>query len=124
MAKVLVVNSGESEFDQLQTALAESGWEVLRSTDPNEAVQLTPDIQPSVILLDPFSLDMDLQEAITSLKQSANTESIPLLLFADHRAVSLADSLNTAADLVLEKPINPDELTVAIHFLTRTERMA
>ena len=117
MATVLVVDGERAQFNKLQTILDSNGYRALWSGSPSEAVRLAHQQPPGLILLDHAAVGMDVSDVMMVLRQDPSTTRIPLLLLCDGRAASLAACLDSEADMVLQKPVDPDEMMAVVERL-------
>ena len=99
--------------DVLADMLRAEGFEVLEAGNGREALQLALTQRPNVIVTDLMMPMMDGRELISALKARAALSTVPIIVITAFRGYT--DGL--AADRMLAKPFDLDELTAAIHEL-------
>jgi CheY-like chemotaxis protein len=107
--RVLVVDDEEDILSMTKACLETyGGWEVLLATTGEEALRVAGEVQPAVILMDVMMPGIDGLEATATLRASAPTSAIPIVLFTakvdpeSRAAYALAD----VQGLII-KPFNP-----------------
>ena len=115
--RVMVVDDEDDARDVLGAALEQSGAEVLRCASAAAALEALPTHRPHVLLADIEMPAMDgyaLMEAIRALPPSAGglTPSIAITAYA--RVEDRVRALGAGFDLHVAKPVQLDELRVAV----------
>src|SRR5258706_10703416 len=121
---VLAVDDNEQNLQLLEEYVWQWGYEVVVARDGREALQLYPQTNPSIIVLDVMMPVMDGYEACARTKQEPGGRTIPILMLT---ALSGTDdkikALECGADDFLNKPINKDELRTRIRSLARIRNL-
>jgi two-component system, cell cycle response regulator DivK len=84
MAKILIVEDNEMNWDVLDRQLRRSGYEVVIATDGLEGVQSARAELPDLILMDISLPIMDGLEATRQIKGEAATQAIPIIALTAH----------------------------------------
>jgi len=117
---VLAVDDNEQNLQLLEEYLSTWGYDVVMARDGREALQLFPQINPSVIVLDVMMPVMDGYEACGSIKDQPGGRTIPILMLTALTGTEdKIKALECGADDFLNKPINKDELRTRIRSLIR-----
>src|SRR5258706_4149188 len=121
---VLAVDDNEQNLQLLEEYLWQWGYEVIVARDGREALQLYPQSNPSIIVLDVMMPVMDGYEACARIKHEPGGRTIPILMLT---ALTGTDdkikALECGADDFLNKPINKDELRTRIRSLIRIRNL-
>ena len=117
---VLAVDDNEQNLQLLEEYLSTWGYDVVMARDGREALQLFPEINPSVIVLDVMMPVMDGYEACGLIKEQPGGRTIPILMLTALTGTEdKIKALECGADDFLNKPINKDELRTRIRSLIR-----
>ena len=112
-SKILVVDDQPVNVQLLRRKLEREGMEVLSTNRGTEALQISLEQMPDLILLDVMMPDMNGFEVCHRLKQSVATRSIPVIFITARTSKeSKLEGLNVGAVDYITKPIDLDE-TVA-----------
>src|SRR5205085_1634911 len=121
---VLAVDDNEQNLQLLEEYLWQWGYEVVVARDGREALQLYPQTNPSIIVLDVMMPVMDGYEACARIKHEPGGRTIPILMLT---ALTGTDdkikALESGADDFLNKPINKDELRTRIRSLIKIRNL-
>ncbi len=121
---VLAVDDNEQNLQLLEEYLWQWGYEVVVARDGREALQLYPQTNPSIIVLDVMMPVMDGYEACARIKHEPGGRTIPILMLT---ALTGTDdkikALECGADDFLNKPINKDELRTRIRSLIKIRNL-
>ncbi len=121
---VLAVDDNEQNLQLLEEYLWQWGYDVIVARDGREALQLYPQSNPSIIVLDVMMPVMDGYEACARIKHEPGGRTIPILMLT---ALTGTDdkikALECGADDFLNKPINKDELRTRIRSLVRIHNL-
>ena len=79
MAKILVVEDNEENWDMLSRRLLRRGYEVEHALDGQQAVALAASSRPDLILMDVNLPVLDGLEATRQIKATADTSPIPII---------------------------------------------
>jgi len=121
---VLAVDDNEQNLQLLEEYLSQWGYDVVLARDGREALQLYPQTNPSIIVLDVMMPVMDGYEACMRIKQQPGGRTLPILMLT---ALTGTDdkikALDCGADDFLNKPINKDELRTRIRSLIKIRNL-
>jgi putative two-component system response regulator len=121
---VLAVDDNEQNLQLLEEYLWSWGYEVVLARDGQEAVDLYPRYNPSIIVLDVMMPNMDGYEACRLIKGSPAGRTIPILMLtALTGAEDKIRALESGADDFLNKPINREELRTRIRSLIKIRNL-
>jgi len=113
--RILVVEDNEKNMKLFRDVLNAKGYETLEATTGEEAVALTAQHVPDLVLMDIRLPDIDGVEALTRLRDDARTASIPVLaLTAQAMHGDRERFLEAGFDGYLSKPVNIVELVGAV----------
>ena len=116
--KLLLVEDDEMSRDMLSRRLKRRGYEVLEAPDGEMAVQITKVEMPDLILMDIRLPRMDGLEATRLLKESSETQSIPIIALTAHAMSSDREkALEAGCDDYGTKPVDFPELLGKIEHL-------
>src|ERR1043166_5132723 len=117
---VLAVDDNEQNLQLLEEYLWSWGYDVVRARDGQEALDLYPQHNPSIIVLDVMMPNMDGYEACGLIKGAPAGRTIPILMLTALTGTEdKIRALECGADDFLNKPINKDELRTRIRSLVR-----
>jgi putative two-component system response regulator len=121
---VLAVDDNEQNLQLLEEYLWQWGYDVVVARDGREALQLYPQTNPAIIVLDVMMPVMDGYEACAKIKAEPGGRTIPILMLT---ALTGTDdkikALESGADDFLNKPINKDELRTRIRSLIKIRNL-
>lgn len=108
---VLVVDDFEDNRAMYAEYLSYSGYEVQQASDGEEAVRMTLELLPDVVVMDLSLPVIDGWEATRRLKADARTRSIPVIALTGHALAGHSRGAREAGcDAFLAKPCLPDKL--------------
>ena len=84
MAKILLVEDNEMNWDMLSRRLQRRGFDVVVATDGQKAIELASSEAPDLILMDMGLPVMDGWEATRQIKQMEQSQSIPIIALTSH----------------------------------------
>ncbi len=121
---VLAADDNEQNLQLLEEYLWQWGYEVVVARDGREALQLFPQHNPSLIVLDVMMPVMDGYDACSRIKATAQGRRIPIvMLTALTGSEEKIRALENGADDFLNKPINKEELRTRIRSLIRIRNL-
>jgi CheY-like chemotaxis protein len=92
-----------------------AGYEVFVATNGEEAVQLAPQVNPDLVLMDVRMPRMTGYEACKVMKESPDLRDIPIVfLSAKGQESEIQQGLDAGAEEYLLKPFAPDQLTTRV----------
>ena len=111
-AKVLVVEDDFAAAHVIQSHLNSAGYDAMLCGDPQRALELAAEMQPSAITLDVIMKPIGGWEILTKLKTDPRTAAIPVII------VSIVDQICTGAllgaDEYIVKPVDKRTLLAAV----------
>ena len=112
MAKILIAEDERDIRDLVAFTLRFAGYEVFAAANGEEAVQLAPQVNPDLILMDVRMPRMTGYEACRILKHNPDLKDIPIVfLSAKGQEAEIQQGLEAGAEEYLLKPFAPDQLT-------------
>ena len=87
MAKLLLVEDNEMNWDMLSRRLSRKGYEVVHAVDGIEAIEMAKSILPDLILMDMGLPRLDGWEATKRIKADLGTQAIPIIALTSHAMV-------------------------------------
>jgi len=115
--KILVADDDKSIRQMLQLGLTQEGYEVLTAEDGEKALQVIPDFDPQVIILDIMMPGMDGYELCEAIPEISNASVIMLSAKDTHQ--DIVKGLRLGANDYLVKPFHFDELLARIEVQLR-----
>jgi two-component system, cell cycle response regulator DivK len=88
MAKLLLVEDNDMNRDMLSRRLSKNGFELIFAADGDEAVETARRERPDLILMDMGLPTVSGWDATVTLKNSAETQSIPIIALTAHALAS------------------------------------
>ena len=112
MAKILIAEDERDIRDLIAFTLRFAGYEVFVANNGEEAVQLAPQVNPDLVLMDVRMPRMTGYEACRMLKANPALKDIPVVfLSAKGQESEIQQGLEAGAEEYLLKPFAPDQLT-------------
>ena len=84
MAKILLVEDNEMNWDMLSRRLKRRGYEVVVATDGRQGVEMASSEAPDLILMDMGLPILDGWQATQQIKQTSGIQSIPIIALTSH----------------------------------------
>jgi len=117
--KVLVVDDERQIRDLLKEFLTNEVYEVILASNGKEAIELTENENPDVILLDLKMPGINGIEVCKRLKEEPKTQFIPIIVITGY-VDNKIDAIEAGADDFVHKPINLTELGFRVKSILRT----
>ena len=115
MAKILIAEDERDIRDLVAFTLRFAGYEVFAAANGAEAVEMAPNVNPDLILMDVRMPRMTGYEACKAMKANPNLKDIPVVfLTARGQESEIQQGLDAGAEEYLLKPFAPDHLTVRV----------
>jgi CheY-like chemotaxis protein len=106
-AKVLVVEDNEMNMQLVEYLLEEGGFQILKATSGEDALQIANSDVPDLILMDIHLPGMDGLSVVREMKISDRTRRIPILALTAHAMRGDKDRfLEAGCDGYISKPID------------------
>ena len=122
--QILIVDDNEMNRDILQTRLRAHGYDTVTASDGEQALALTRELKPDLILLDVMMPGIDGFEACRRLKSDTSLPFIPIILVtarADARDV--VEGLEAGGDEYLTKPVDQAALVARVKSMLRIKAL-
>lgn len=114
-AKILVVDDHAVNVEYLRKMVSGWGYEVLTAYRGLQALKISQEEKPDLVLLDVMMPDLTGYEVCRALKINPGTSEIPIIfLTAKGEIFDRVEGLNIGAHDYLAKPFHPEELKVRI----------
>lgn len=118
--KILVVDDEKDILELLEYNLEKEGYEVLKATTGEEALELTEKKLSDLIILDLMLPDLDGLEVCKILKRNTKTALIPIIMLtAKGEESDIIVGLELGADDYITKPFSPKVLIVRVKAVLR-----
>lgn len=106
-AKVLVVEDNEMNMQLVEYLLEEGGFQILKATSGEDALEVANSDVPDLILMDIHLPGMDGLTVVREMKGSEKTKRIPILALTAHAMRGDKDRfLEAGCDGYISKPID------------------
>lgn len=124
MGSLVLIAEDERDIREfLAVALQVSGFNVIEARNGEEAIALTHDHKPDLVLLDVRMPRVTGFEACRSLKSNPDTKDIPIVFLSAYaNKDEIKQGLALGADEYLTKPIAPDILTERVSCILKQSR--
>ena len=116
MAKILVVEDNEENWDMISRRLQRRGYMVVHAADGQEAVEMAARARPDLILMDVSLPVMDGLEATRHIRARAQTTPI-IALTAHAMSGDRARALQAGCDAYHAKPVELSRLLAQMEAL-------
>jgi len=118
MAKILIVEDNEMNWDMLSRRLSRKGYQVVLAFDGLQSIEVARREAPDLILMDLTLPLLSGADATRRLKQDAKTKMIPVIALTAHAMASdRAEALQAGCDEYDTKPIDLPRLLEKIERL-------
>lgn len=108
--KILVVEDYDDARRLIKHALEEKGFDVIEATDGYEAVEITMEDSPDLILMDMALPGMDGLAAARRIKKMDEGVEIPIIGITAHGNFYNQKALDAGCEVIINKPIDVDNL--------------
>jgi len=123
-ARVLVVDDEPQNLELVEAILAPAGYEVLLASNGEEALALTNEKQPDLIILDLMMPGLSGFEVCARVKMHPQTGGVPVLFVtALSQSGDKERALAAGGDEFLMKPFQRAELLARVEALTKVRRL-
>lgn len=121
-ATVLVVDDEDSILETLKGILDDEGYEVITASSGEEAVNLTSEFSPEVILLDVWMKGMDGIETLKTIKDINRSPAV--IMLSGHANIDIAiQAIRLGAYDFLEKPISLEKVLILVKRAIERQRL-
>ncbi len=118
MKKILLVDDSTTTLMMEKMVLSRARYDLVTAADGEEAVEMATREQPDLILLDIVMPRMDGFEACRRLRQSEQTQDIPIIMVTTRgEAENVEQGYKLGCNDYVTKPIDSLELTTKIESL-------
>lgn len=122
MAKILVIDDDSSIRETLELYLSEEGYEVVTAATGTEGLNRFVETLPDVIILDIRLPDIDGFTVLEDLREEDENAKV-IMITAHHDMASTITAMKGGAFDYIHKPVNVDELDMAIRKAVKTLEM-
>ncbi len=112
-ARILIVDDEPSSLELLEVYLREKGYEVRCAKDGKECFETVASFKPDILVLDIRLPDADGLEILSRLKERGSAAHV-IIMTAFHDMATTIKAMKLGAFEYIPKPIDVDELEVAI----------
>jgi two-component system NtrC family sensor kinase len=120
ITQILIVEDSETQALQLRFLLEEEGWEVVRASTAESALEELNRRLPALIVADYHLPGMRGDELCRKVRLNVDTRGIPILMLtADEASASEPAGLDSGADDYLAKSVTPEILLLRVRALLR-----
>jgi CheY-like chemotaxis protein len=126
MPTVLVVEDIPEDRERLVSLLGASGYDVLETETGREALRLTREWKPDLLITDMLVPDLDGLDLARAVRSDPAIAGTPIILYAATHEVWELERLALAAgvSLVLRKPADSDQMLRDVASLVETSETA
>ena len=121
---ILVVEDNDMNMQLVEYLLEEAGYDILKATSGEEALDVAERSSPSLVLMDIHLPGMDGLSVAREMKQRGNTRHVPILALTAHAMRGDKDRfLEAGCDGYISKPIDVKTFIPSIEeYLPRESR--
>ena len=120
MPKILVAEDERDIRELIGHTLRFAGYDVVLAANGIEALELAPQEQPDLIILDVRMPKMTGYDACAELKEKPDTSAIPIVfLSAKGQESEIEQGLASGAEAYILKPFAPDDLARQVKDILR-----
>jgi len=120
--KILIVEDDNIIRDALSEFLTNEGYETSTATNGKEAIDLAQKTSPDLIIMDMFMPVMDGWDATKIIKETENLGNTKVVCLSAYTSAENEEkSKQVKCDLILTKPIYPDDLKKNVEELLKNK---
>jgi len=123
VSKILVIDDEKSICETLEMYLTEEGYEVYTANTGTEGLNKAVQISPDLIILDIRLPDIDGFTVLEDLKAEHDNTAKVIMITAHHDMETTIRAMKEGAFDYIHKPINIDELDIAIQKALKSSEM-
>ena len=122
---ILVVDDNQSNLTAVKTVLSEEGYRnILTVSSGNEALSITKEKKPDLVILDIMMPEMDGFEVCSTLKGEGETSDIPVIMLSARTSPKdMQKGFDLGAVNYVEKPFEADELVSRIESALKLKKI-
>ena len=106
-ARILVVEDNDMNMQLVEFLLEEGGYDIVKATSGEEALAITREAAPDLILMDIHLPGMDGLSVVRAMKADTRTARVPILALTAHAMRGDKDRfLEAGCDGYISKPID------------------
>jgi adenylate cyclase len=123
-ARILIADDNPDNLDIFRTRLAVHGYDILTATDGEEALAISREKQPDLILLDVMMPKMDGIDVCRHLKSDRSLPFMPIIMVtAKSGSQDVVTALDAGADEYLTKPVDHAALVARVKSMLRIKEL-
>lgn len=122
MSKILVIDDDRSICETLELYLTEEGYEVVTAATGTEGLNKFVETSPDVVILDIRLPDVDGFTVLEDLREDDENVKV-IMITAHHDMDSTINAMKSGAFDYIHKPVNVDELDMAIRKAVKSLEM-
>jgi two-component system alkaline phosphatase synthesis response regulator PhoP len=112
---ILIADDSRTIVSMVASRLERSGYEVLTTTNGEDALQLVSERGPALVILDVEMPKLDGYEVTRRLRADETTNRVPIILLTSHdNENAQATGYDAGATDYITKPFSPQELEAAV----------
>jgi pilus assembly protein CpaE len=116
--KILIADDDVETLRLIGLMLQRQGFEIVAATNGAQALEMSHNASPDLIILDVMMPDLDGYQVTRQLRQDASTADIPILMFtAKSQVEDKVTGYEAGVDEYITKPIHPAELVARVKAL-------
>lgn len=120
MAKILIIEDNEENWDMLSRRLQRRGYDVVGATDGRQGIEKAASERPDIILMDMNLPVLDGWEATRAIKAQPHTAGIPIIALTAHAMSGDREkALEAGCDDYHTKPVELPKLLEQIEALLK-----
>jgi DNA-binding response OmpR family regulator len=109
--KILIADDDVETLRLIGLMLQRQGFEIAAASNGTQALEMSRNGSPDLIILDVMMPDMDGYQVTRQLRQDASTADIPILMFtAKSQVEDKVTGYEAGVDEYITKPIHPAEI--------------
>ena len=121
--KILIVEDEKSILELLLAVFGYEGYEVLSAKNGDEALRMSRELNPDVLILDKRLPDIDGVEVCSSIKSDETTSHQKILMLSGLAQDSdLKEAYQAKADAYMTKPFRIETLVDEVEELLRSDK--
>jgi len=120
--KILAIDDENDVLLIIKTALSSQGYEVITAANGYDGLALAEDHKPDLILLDLRMPEMDGMEVLEQLRESENTQDIPVIVLTGiSEKNQIREALDKGINYYIVKPFECQDLISKIELAIKSQ---